>query len=107
VDAWVKNEHLGFEIQYVFDGVVRKYRPDYLIRLVNGTSLVLEVKGQESDESRAKHRFLEEWIEAVNANGGFGHWEWDLSRDPADVCGILSKHSEAKLLPRTAGLAEV
>jgi type III restriction enzyme len=93
VDAWVKNEHLGFEIQYVFNGVIRKYRPDYLIRLVNGTMLVLEVKGEESDESRAKHRFLEEWIEAINGHGDFGHWEWDVSADTADVGGILARHT--------------
>ena len=92
VDAWVKNEHLGFEIQYVFNGVVRKYRPDYLIRLVSGAILVLEVKGQETDESRAKHQFLDEWVRAVNENGSFGHWGWDVSRDPADVAGILTKH---------------
>ncbi len=30
VAAWVKNDHLGFEILYVFKGVVRKYRPDFL-----------------------------------------------------------------------------
>lgn len=45
VAAWVKNDHLGFEIVYVFDGVVRKYRPDFLIRLASGRMLVLEVKG--------------------------------------------------------------
>ncbi|MBI1902905.1 MAG: DEAD/DEAH box helicase family protein [Planctomycetia bacterium] len=31
VDAWVKNDHLGFEVLYVFGGVVRKYRPDFLM----------------------------------------------------------------------------
>ena len=36
VEAWVKNDHLGFEILYVFKGVVRKYRPDFLIRLKSG-----------------------------------------------------------------------
>jgi hypothetical protein len=45
VHAWVKNDHLGFEILYVFRGVVKKYRPDFLIRLVCGEMLVLEVKG--------------------------------------------------------------
>ena len=33
VVAWVKNDHLGFELFYVHRGVVRKYRPDFLIRL--------------------------------------------------------------------------
>ena len=47
VDAWVKNDHLGFEVFYVHGGVVRKYRPDFLIRLTSGAMLVLEVKGKE------------------------------------------------------------
>ena len=45
VIAWAKNDHLGFEILYVFDGVVRKYLPDFLIRLDNGKKLILETKG--------------------------------------------------------------
>ena len=36
VTAWVKNDHLGFEVLYVYRGVVRKYRPDFLIRLSIG-----------------------------------------------------------------------
>ncbi|HEX2987097.1 MAG TPA: DEAD/DEAH box helicase family protein, partial [Chloroflexota bacterium] len=35
VAAWAKNDHLGFDITYVFKGVVHKYRPDYLVRLDN------------------------------------------------------------------------
>jgi type III restriction enzyme len=93
VDAWVKNEHLGFEILYVFRGIVRKYRPDYLIRLANSVMLVLEVKGQETDESRAKHEFLAEWAQALNAHGGFGRWAWDVSRNTAEIEGLLNKHA--------------
>ena len=33
VEAWAKNDHLGFEVFYIHNGVVRKYRPDFLIRL--------------------------------------------------------------------------
>ncbi len=46
VAAWVKNDHLGFEITTSSRACVRKYRPDFLIRLTNGKMLVLEVKGQ-------------------------------------------------------------
>lgn len=92
VDAWVKNDHLGFEVLYVFKGIVRKYRPDFLIRLADGTMLVLEVKGQDSQENRTKRQFLDEWVNAVNAHGGFGRWAWDVSFDQSDVGGILAKH---------------
>ena len=46
VDAWVKNDHLGFEVLYVHRGVVRKYRPDFIVRLKSGNMLVLETKGE-------------------------------------------------------------
>ena len=39
VEAWVKNDHLGFEILCIWQGVVKKYRPDFLIRLANGVHL--------------------------------------------------------------------
>jgi type III restriction enzyme len=89
VAAWVKNDHLGFEIVYVYRGVVKKYRPDFLIRLYSGTMLVLEVKGQETEEAKAKRTFLDEWVRAVNAHGGFGTWSGAVSREPGDVAEIL------------------
>jgi type III restriction enzyme len=91
VQAWVKNDHLGFEIIYIFNGVVRKFRPDYLIRLANGTTLVLEVKGQDSTQNQTKRRFLAEWVLAVNQHGDFGRWASDVSRDPSDVRDILDR----------------
>ena len=93
VAAWVKNDHLGFEVFYVHRGVVRKYRPDFLIRLRSGDMLVLETKGRDSDQDRTKRRFLDEWANAVNAHGGFGRWVGDVSRAPGDIQGILSQHA--------------
>ena len=93
VEAWVKNDHLGFEILYVFKGVVKKYRPDFLIRLKNSKMLVLEVKGQDTQQDQSKRTFLDEWCKAVNAQGGFGTWERDVSYNVADLSGILTKHA--------------
>lgn len=92
VAAWVKNDHLGFEIVYSFNGVVRKYRPDFLVRLTKGRMLVLEVKGQESEQDQVKRQFLDEWIKAVNQQGGFGRWTWAVSRNPREVHGLLAEH---------------
>ena len=94
VAAWVKNDHLGFEVFYVHRGVVRKYRPDFLIRLTSGDMLVLEVKGQDSDRDQTKRRFLDEWVCAVNEYGGFGRWTWDVSKNPGDVRDILTRHAD-------------
>ena len=93
VTAWVKNDHLSFEVLYVHRGVVRKYRPDFLIRLSSGDMLVLEIKGRDSDQDQTKRRFLDEWVNAVNARGGFGRWSWAVSRAPSDIHDILSRQS--------------
>ena len=95
VAAWVKNDHLGFEVFYVHRGVVRKYRPDFLIRLQSGDMLVLETKGEDSEQNRTKRRFLAEWINAVNAHGGFGRWSWDVSLAPSDIQDVLARHVAA------------
>lgn len=89
VAAWVKNEHLGFEILYIFNGVLRRYWPDFIIRLKTGSFLVLETKGQDTQQDKTKREFLSEWVKAVNGQGGFGKWKWAVSRNPADVGGIL------------------
>lgn len=96
VTAWVKNDHLGFEILYIFKGIVRKYRPDFIVKLKTGEYLVLETKGQETEQDRAKWAFLDEWIKAVNQHGGFGKWHWAASKNPAEMKGLLkSKSNEA------------
>lgn len=91
VEAWVKNDHLVLDILYIFKGVVRKYRPDFLIRLKAGHKLILETKGQETQQDRTKYEFLKEWVDAVNQHGGFGTWHWAVSRNPADVSGIIDE----------------
>jgi len=90
VAAWAKNDHLGFEVYYVYRGVVRKYRPDFLVRLASGDTLVLETKGEETEQDRVKRRYLDEWAAAVTAHGGFGRWRAAVARRPGDVLDILA-----------------
>jgi len=92
VAAWVKNDHLGFEVMYVYRGVVHKYRPDFLVRLTNGDMLVLETKGQIGEEERVKHNSLDEWTQAVTAHGGFGRWLWAVAQVPGEIRDILIRN---------------
>jgi len=85
VAAWVKNDHLGFDVTYIFEGVFHKYRPDYLIRLVNGAMLIVEIKGQDTPKDQTKRRYLAEWVKAVNEHGGFGTWNSDVCLNPSDL----------------------
>jgi type III restriction enzyme len=94
VEAWVKNDHLGYEIPYIYKGVFKKYRPDFIIRLRNKKHLVLEVKGQDSQENRTKREFLGEWIRAVNDHGGFGVWAWGVSLNVKDVYEVVKREME-------------
>jgi len=91
VTAWVKNDHLNFEILYIFDGLVKKYRPDFLIRLTTGQILIMECKGIDTQKDKTKRRFLDEWVIAVNDHGGFGKWQWAVSKHPKDVPGLIEE----------------
>lgn len=91
VTAWVKNDHLGFEIRYIFGGIEQKYRPDFLVRLKTGSTLVLETKGEETQQDTTKRDFLKEWIRAVNTNKGFGHWQQEVSKHPDDIAEVLAR----------------
>ena len=92
VDAWVKNDHLGFDIFYIHDGAVKKYWPDFIIRMKSGDFLVLEIKGQDKDIDQTKRRFLKEWTKAVTADGRFGKWHCAVSRQPSDIKEILNRY---------------
>jgi len=85
VAAWAKNDHLGFEVTYIFGGVFHKFHPDYLIRLANGTNLVVEIKGQDTPKDQTKRRYLAEWVDAVNTHRGFGKWAWTVALGPHEL----------------------
>lgn len=76
---------------YNFNGVIRKYYPDFMIRLVNGEYLILETNGVDSQQNQTKREFLNEWVKAVNTHGGFGKWHWEVSFEPSDIAGKIDK----------------
>ncbi|MBM3897024.1 MAG: type III restriction endonuclease subunit R [Thaumarchaeota archaeon] len=94
VVSWAKNDHLGFVINYVYRGIIHKFYPDFLVKLSNGKTLVLEVKGKDDQQNRTKRDYLNEWINAVNSDGRFGKWCWDVSFRTSDVLDIINKHSK-------------
>ena len=55
--------------------------------------MVLETKGQDTDQDRTKRRFLQEWVTAINTHGGFGRWVHAVSTHPGDIQAILAQHS--------------
>lgn len=92
VAAYAKNDHLGFQIYYLWGGSRKRFVPDFIVRLANGKSLVLEIKGEDSPMNSAKRDALALWVKAVNAKGGFGAWCWDVAFKPAEIHDILVRH---------------
>jgi type III restriction enzyme len=69
---YARNDHLEFVIPYEYLGVSHGYTPDFLVRLTNGVTLILEIKGYEDEQDRAKHQAARRWISAVNNLGQLG-----------------------------------
>ncbi len=80
VKYYARNERLGLHVPYEFDGVSHYYEPDFLVRLTNGTTLALEIKGYETEQDRAKHDAARRWVSAVNNWGQLGRWTFHVSR---------------------------
>jgi type III restriction enzyme len=75
VEAFVKNQSLGFAIPYLHDGEPHDYVPDFIVRLTNGVHLILETKGYDELEE-VKTQAAERWVAAVNAEGSNGVWQY-------------------------------
>nr|WP_277347045.1 DEAD/DEAH box helicase family protein [Sphingomonas sp. G-3-2-10] len=86
VIAYAKNQALGFEIPYLDGGAMRRYLPDFLVRLDTGAEplhLVLEMKGKRDESDKAKAQTARElWVPGVNALGGYGRWAFAEFTDP-------------------------
>lgn len=91
--AYAKNDHLGFQVYYLWNGARRRFVPDFMIRLANGKMLILEIKGEDSPQNKAKRQALDAWVKGVNAKGGFGQWCWDVAFEMAKIQDIINRHS--------------
>jgi len=92
VKSFIKNDHLNFVVYYNFQGVVRRFFPDFICKLNNGKNLIIETKGQDSEQNKTKRAYLDEWCKAINQHGGFGQWCWEVSFDPNDIQTLIAKH---------------
>ena len=86
VIAYAKNQALGFDIPYNDGGVMRRYVPDFLVRLDTGgqpLNLILEMKGRRDESDKAKAETARDmWAPGVNALGGYGRWAFAEFNDP-------------------------
>lgn len=79
--AYVKNHNLGFEVPYRCGSEVRRYRPDFIVRIDDGRgpdgplNLVVEIKGYRGEDAKDKAATMETyWVPGVNNLGTHGRW---------------------------------
>jgi len=90
VQAWVKNHRLHLEIPYLYFGTAHRYVPDFIVRLTNGEYRLVEGKGDPDEKDDAKATAARRWVQAVNTQGGYGHWIYAICYDANDLEGILA-----------------
>jgi type III restriction enzyme len=88
VVSFVKNQGLGFAIPYLHAGGDHEYFPDFLVKLTNGVTLILETKGHDELEG-IKAQAAERWVGAVNADGRHGEWRYALVHNMNEIPALL------------------
>jgi type III restriction enzyme len=113
VAFYARNDRTALVIPYEYEGVPHSYLPDYLVRLSNGVTLILEIKGYETEQTKAKHVAARRWVAAVNNWGQLGRWAFHVCRNPqslprelAEVLQALDDNDPARLEAIAARPAE-
>jgi type III restriction enzyme len=52
-------------------------------------NVIIETKGRETEQDRAKKSALDRWTRAVNHHGGFGRWAYVWAIQPNTISGEL------------------
>lgn len=94
VYCYARNERLEFNIPYELYGFPHVYEPDFLVRLTNSLTVILEIKGREHEDTTAKHQAANRWVSAVNHWGKLGEWAflpcWNPQALPTKLEELLS-----------------
>jgi len=93
VISWVKNHKLYLEIPYQYFGNTYRYRPDFVVKLKTGKTLIVEGKGVATEQDDAKTTATRRWVQAVNNWGQLGTWGYELVFDANELPEILERHS--------------
>jgi len=81
VRAYVKNHNLGFEVPYRYGSEMRRYLPDFIVRVDDGhgeddiLNLVVEIKGYRREDAKEKKATMDSyWVPGVNHLKSYGRW---------------------------------
>lgn len=98
IDFYARTDGLEFSIPYDHMNVEHGFEPDFLVRMSDGTTLVLEVKGYETTQDTAKYDAARQWVRAVNNWGKLGRWDFHPCRDPQtlgrELVSVLKRNQQ-------------
>ncbi len=80
--SYARNAGLGLVIPYDYLHVGHLYEPDFLVKLAGRRTLILEIKGQQTDLENAKHAAARRWVSAVTNWGQLGTWDFFVCHNP-------------------------
>jgi type III restriction enzyme len=84
VEAWVRNQYLGFRIPYTVGDEDKEYLPTFIVK-TKDVNLIVECQdfdGDGSGNKEAKRHYLKDyWIPAANNLKTFGRWQLLEVRD--------------------------
>lgn len=96
VRKWVKNERLGLSIPYRRNGLPARYIPDFIVVTDTDQNVIVEIKGQVTDNADVKAKAAERWAKAVTRLGQHGSWHYLLVTDPGRVGEKLNPFTAAQ-----------
>src|SRR5580658_2668331 len=102
VRAYVKNHNLGLEVPYRYGSEMRKYLPDFIVRVEDShgeddlVHLIVEIKGYRREDAKEKKTTMDTyWVPGVNNNGQYGRWAFAEFTDAYQI----QSDFEAKVEP--------
>jgi type III restriction enzyme len=114
VRAYVKNQNLGLEVPYRWMSEMRRYIPDFVLRVEDGhgegdlLNLIVEIKGYRGEDAKDKKATMETyWVPGVNNLGQFGRWAFaeftEVYALEADLSGKIAGEVDRMLERVVAG----
>lgn len=96
VDAYVKNQFLGFAIPYVKDGKDKQYFTDFIARVRkkdgNMANLMIEITGMNKDKVEKRWYVKNRWLHAVNAvKEKYNYDQWAFIEIANDIRNITNQ----------------
>lgn len=103
VRSYVKNQGLGLEVPYRYGPEMRRYIPDFIVRVDDGhgeedlLNLIVEIKGYRGEDAKIKKETMDTyWVPGVNHLGSFGRWAFAEFVDIYSMGSDFEKEVESR-----------